>query len=159
MGYADKTDVPVEKTKHEIEQTLRRYKADQFVSGWSTTHGHVMFKARGRLIKFTVSLPSRDERRFTHDARRNLWAAHVAEREYEQAIRTVWRRLLLCIKAKLESVDSGIESFESAFLAHIVLPGNVTVGDWAAEKLDEVYRSGQLPSGFLALPPGPSVSA
>jgi hypothetical protein len=35
--------------------------------------------------------------------------------------------LLLANKAKLSSVEDGIETFEDAFLAHIVMPDGTTV--------------------------------
>jgi hypothetical protein len=63
--------------------------------------------------------------------------------------RQKWRALLLCIKAKLESVASGIESFEEAFLAHVVLPNGQTVADHIAPRIAESYEGNKM----LALMP------
>jgi hypothetical protein len=52
--------------------------------------------------------------------------------------------LLLCIKAKLESVEAKIETFEEAFLAHVVLPDGETVGEHALPAVAAIYKGGQL---------------
>jgi len=150
VSYANKTSVPVEKTKYEIEATLRRYKADQFMSGWNEGEAFVAFRCRSWIIRFRVKTPMRNERRFTHTEKNKLRVAHLAEQEFEQATRSIWRGLLLCIKAKLESVESGIETFEEAFLAHVVLPGGETMGDWAKTALPQAYANQEAPQ--LALP-------
>lgn len=152
-GFADGTKVSPEKTKSEIEQLLRRYGADQFVSGWDARRAFVMFRAKDRMIRFTLTMPNKDDREFSHTAtgsRRNVAAQ---EQHYEQACRTYWRRLLLSIRAKLESVATGIETFEEAFLAQIVLPDQSTVGQWAKGALAQTYATNQMPRGLLALGP------
>lgn len=152
-GFAETTSVTPEKTKAEIETTLRRYGADSFVSGWDADRAFVMFKAKDRLIRFMITMPKRTEKRFTHTHTGKLRSQTDQEKEYAQAIRSYWRRLLLCIKAKLESVETGIETFEEAFLAQIVLPDQSTMGDWAKKQLHEVYTSKQMPRALLALGP------
>jgi hypothetical protein len=59
----------------------------------------------------------------------------------------------LVIKAKLEAVETGITSFESEFLAHILLPDGSTFGQWAAPELERVYLSGKMPQKLLGLAP------
>lgn len=146
MPYANKTRVPVEKTKYEIETILRRYKADKFVSGWGQNDAYVAFSCRNLLIKFVVPLPDQNSKRFTFTERGKRRPPHLCSAEYEQATRSVWRSLLLCIKAKLESIEAGIETFEEAFLAHVVLPGGDTVGQWAKTAIPEAYASGAMPT-------------
>jgi hypothetical protein len=51
---------------------------------------------------------------------------------------------LLCIKAKLEAVEAKIETFEEAFLAHVVLPDGKTVGEHALPAVAAIYKGGQL---------------
>lgn len=152
-GFADTTTVSPEKTRAEIETLIRKYKADAFSSGWDELTAWVGFRAADRLVKFRIVLPDPTDRRFTHD--RNGWRRTDAAREkaYDQAVRTIWRRLLLCIKAKLESVASGIESFETAFAAHIVMPDGSTVGDLIRPAIAAAYASGKMPTRLLALPP------
>jgi hypothetical protein len=151
-GFADNTNVSPEKTKAEIEAVLRKYGADSFVSGWDADRAFVMFRARDRVIRFTVTMPSRKDRSITHTTR-GIRTASQQQEAYEQAVRTYWRRLLLCIKAKLESVQSGIETFEEAFLAQIVLPDQTTVGQWAARAIPEAYATKDMPKRLLALGP------
>lgn len=107
----------------------------------------IMFEAQQRKIRFTVELPdqARDKslRRKTHAA--TLQAV-------EQLHRSRWRALLLCVKAKLESVESKIETFEEAFLAHVVLPDGTTAAEWLKPQLQLAYDSGQMPRQLPALP-------
>ena len=62
----------------------------------------------------------------------------------QQVQRQRWRALLFCIKAKLESVEAKIETFEEAFLAHVVLPDGKTVGEHALPAVAAIYKGGQL---------------
>lgn len=158
MTYAANTVVSVDKSRAEIEATLVRYGASMFFSGWDDEHAFVAFKLRDRHIKLTLPLPKRDERRFTHHKDRHGFdrvnAPAKAIDLYEQAKRSLFRALLLAIKAKLESVESRIETFEQAFMAHIVLPDNSLVGDRVRVMVDEAYRTGRM--GRLALDAGDS---
>lgn len=52
---------------------------------------------------------------------------------------------MLIIRAKLEAVESRITTFESEFLANLVLPEGGTVGDWLAPQIDEAYATGRMP--------------
>jgi len=129
--YADRTKVPVSQSRAELEQVLARYGADAFGWGWEGSRAVVSFRAHDRFIRFTVEIP-----------------------ESAQQERQRWRALILVVKAKLESVESGIESFEQAFLANVVLPSNETVGDWLAPQIEQAYEDGRMPTSLLALPPG-----
>jgi len=124
--YARHTKVPVERTKAEIERTVTRYGAKEFVCGTKVGKAVVMFEGQDRRLRFDVALPTGE-----------------SEKE-EQAKRQKWRGLLLTIKAKLESVASGIETFEEAFLSHIVMPDGRTVGEHAIPAIASIYQSGQV---------------
>lgn len=154
-GYAANTSVGIDKTRAEIENALRKYGAGKFSSGWDEDAGiaFVAFHCRDRVVRFTVPLPKPTEQKFTHTARGKRRVASQAAEEYEQAKRSVWRRLLLVIRAKLESVESGIESFEDSFLAQIVTPTGETMGTWAKRELALAYNSGEMPNTLRALPP------
>jgi hypothetical protein len=58
--------------------------------------------------------------------------------------REKWRAQLLCIKAKLVSVDSGIETFEDAFMAHVVMPDGQTVADHVRPRIASSYKENKL---------------
>lgn len=137
MPYAERTEVPVSRSKAEIEGLIERYGGSRYQAGWDSERALIMFEAEGRRVRFVLPLPRRD--------------GHTSQRAYEQELRRVWRALALVIKAKLESWQSGIEGFEDAFMSQIVLPGNSTVGEWLAPQLAESYRSGTMPP-MLALP-------
>jgi hypothetical protein len=55
-----------------------------------------------------------------------------------------WRALVLVLKAKLEAVASGISTLESEFLAGIVLPNGMTLGQAVLPRLSEAVSSGRL---------------
>lgn len=133
MTYASTTTVPVDRTRTEIERTLTRYGADRFAYFAEAGRAVVLFEAKDRRIKFDLPLyaPKPGE--------------NAAARKFrEQLIRSRWRALLLCIKAKLESVEASIETFEEAFLAHVVLPDGKTVGEHAGPMIAESYQRGSI---------------
>lgn len=155
--YAAKTSVPVERSRNEIEATLARYGAQQFMYGWDGGGALIAFvveptPGQRRQVRFHLPLPSRDERRFTHHSRGQRTASE-AERLWEQACRQRWRALLLVVKAKLEAVESGIATFEDEFLAYIMLPDGSTVGGWVTPQLAAAYDPdrGTMPSGLPLL--------
>lgn len=150
--FAENTSVAPEKTRAEIEQTLRRYGADQFISGWDGNLAVLGFRCRDRQVRFTLRLPDRSEKRFLVTPKQHhRRSPEDAMKAWEQEVRSRWRALLLVIKAKLESVESGIECFEEAFLAQIVIPGG-TVGDLIVPQLAEAYERGTVPRLLPALP-------
>jgi hypothetical protein len=137
MAYAEKTKVPVDQTRSDIEKTLARYGASRFAFMSESGRAVIMFEAGGRRIRFTLPLPKGD-----------------SDKEQQQR-RHKWRALLLCIKAKLESVQSKIETFEEAFLAHVVMPDGRTVGEHSLPMIAKSYESGKM----LPLLPPPHGSA
>jgi FkbM family methyltransferase len=64
----------------------------------------------------------------------------------DQRIRELWRALVLVVKARLESVESGIESFEQAFLPYIQLPDGQTAGEFLIPQVEAAYELGEMPS-------------
>lgn len=153
--FAASTDVSSEQSRAEIERTLQRYGADQFMYGWQEEQAIVMFRMGGRHIRFTLTMPDRnaDEFWFT-PTRRNKRSEAQAHKEWEQATRQRWRALALVIKAKLEAVESGITEFEDEFLAHIMLPDGSTVSQFMRPQVEAAYREGVMPSMLPALGPG-----
>ena len=138
--YAKDTIVPVSKTRGEIEQLLERAKAKQYGTAvdYDLLTARVQFRLHERIVRFTVALP--DRKKFGDGVR------------YERAERQRWRALLLVLKAKLESVESQIETFESAFLAQIVMPNDKTVVDILVPIIAESYKGGAMPKGLMPAP-------
>lgn len=149
MNYASQTTVPAERSKSEIETMVRKYGADQFISGWSGTAAIIGFKMKDKMVKFHLPLPRPDDPKYLKTATgrvRGKSTRAAAVREYEQEIRQRWRALLLVIKAKLEAVASGITSFEQEFLAHIVMSDGRTVSEWALPQVELMYQTGKMPA-------------
>lgn len=129
MAYAEKTTVPVSKTRIEIEELIRKHGAGQFISGYSGNKVMIGFTAAGRQVRFIVEIPSGKN-----------------QRDMEQLERQRWRALLLVIKAKFEAIDSGVSCFDDEFLAHIVLPDGQTAGQWIQPQIDAAYETGNMPA-------------
>lgn len=139
--YASKTTVAPEKSRNEIEATLRRYGAEGFVYGSFDGKAMIAFRAKGRNIKFMLPIPSIEDSEFKPKRARS----GMRERNWEQGLRQRWRALALCIKAKLEAVEAGIVTFDEEFMAHIVLPGGQTVGEKFIPQLANALEGKQLP--------------
>lgn len=133
MGlYAIQTKVPIQQTKAEIERVLEKYKASGTMMATAPDRAMLVFEMADRRVRFDLPLPAKltDQQRRSH-----------------------WRALLLTIKAKLESVATGIETFEEAFLAHIVLPDGGTVLQHARPRIEQAYKNPDHPMPPLL--PGP----
>lgn len=149
-GFAKHTSVDVYRTKAEIEKVITRYGATQFIQGWEDETGIlkavVQFKMNDRYIKFVIDMPSKNDSRFhLTPGRKTKRSPDHAFKSWEQSIRQKFRALLLVIKAKLESVESGISEFESEFLAHILLPDGKTVGQHMIPQIAESYKNKKMP--------------
>lgn len=155
--FAEKTEVTTRGSRDEIERTLERYGADQFLYGWQDDAAVIGFRMKGRHIKFVLPLPSKTADEFTTYMRGSIRFerdAGAATKLWEQATRQRWRALSLIIKAKLEAIESGISLFEDEFLAATVLPNKQTAGEWMRPQIDEAYRIGAMPS-MLPMLEGP----
>lgn len=152
MAYAQDTSVPVERSRAEIERLLRHHGATSIASGWEDGRAAIQCRIQGRVLRFTVPLPLRAEYGHTPAGRTRTTAQITAA--VEQAERSRWRALMLVIKAKIEAVESGIETFENAFLGNILLPSGETMGEWATVELERVYATNTMPSSMLSLPSG-----
>lgn len=143
MGkYAQGTQVPAERSRAEVERLLAKYKADQFSSGWVEGRAVVMFRMRDRYVRIDLPLPKVEPAAPSWNQKKGLF---YSEDKCAAETRRRWRSLVLYIKSKLDSIDSGIVSFESAFMAHLVLPNKQTVGEFMQPQIDAAYGSGEMP--------------
>jgi hypothetical protein len=90
----------------------------------------VAFEMHGRRVLFRLALPTGTD---------------------PQTERARWRALLLSIKAKLVSVESRIETFEDAFMAHVVMPDGTTVSEHVRPRIADAYKNQRM----VPLLPGP----
>ncbi len=130
--YAARTTVSPERSKAELESILRRYGADQIMTGWSQD-GLVFlaFRLKGRAIKFTHQLPQR--RKFG------------SESQYQQAVRQRWRAMVLWVRSQLEWIEIGEVPIEEVFLSQLVLPGGRTVAEESLPTIRKAFETGTMP--------------
>jgi hypothetical protein len=106
----------------EIEHLLQKAGATKVDVITERDRATVLFEIHDRRLKLVLTLPTK----------------YPNAAKLEQLRRSRWRALLLCIKAKLESVARGVETFEEAFLAHVVMPGGDTIYEQMKPKLIEI---------------------
>ena len=161
--FADSTDVPVEKTRAELDQLLSKAGATQRASYEDEETGvaAIQFRLAGRMVRLEVktkpasSFDRKDwqavngasDKSPGHQAKRQEWRIKQAA----QAARASWRRLLLICKAKLEMIADGGSTLEREFLADVLLPDGRTVHQALSEQLARSYETGGMPK-LLAAP-------
>jgi hypothetical protein len=125
--FAVDTKVPVAQTRTEIEQILTRFGATSFAYAMQPKGATIMFECNARRIRFDLPLPK-----------------GATEAQTNRMHREKWRALFLSVKAKLVSVDTEIETFEEAFLAHVVLADGSTVGKMTLPAIEQQYKTGKM---------------
>lgn len=131
MAYAATTQVPVEKTKVEIERAMMKAGATAYAVAQDGKIASVHFRMKERLFRFTIDIPQKGG---------------------DQAVRTRWRALLLVLKAKIEAVQTGIVTLEDEFLAQTVTADNKTVSEHIQPMVAENYRVGGPPRLMIGGP-------
>lgn len=127
MVYAARTEVQLVQSIAEVVKTLKKFGADRIAQAEEPERIAIQCFLQDRLLRFTINLP-----------------------DGPQARRQRGRALLLVIKAKLESIESGVETFEQAFLANVVMPDGQTVGDKALPAIEHAYATGATPQLMLS---------
>jgi hypothetical protein len=129
MPYAEKTQVPVDKTQGELRTLLRKSGADDIALYDAAERSMVAFKLGD--FWYRLSLP-RGEGKAT-----------------DQKERAGWRLLLLLVKAKLEAVARGVTTVEREFFADMVMEGGATVYERAAPEIAKALREGRMPATLM----------
>jgi hypothetical protein len=146
--FAANTEVPVDRSRAELEKTLEKYGASQFIYGTEKNRVVIGFSMHDRMVRFNIPMPDKTDKEIT-TYRSGGWdrkrTAGAIEEKFNQALRQRWRALVLVIKAKLEASESGITDFETEFLSHIILPDGSTVGQWAKPQIHQAYTSAKMP--------------
>lgn len=126
MAY-ETTTVPVEKSQGEIRKFLAGHSAASFAFGEETDSAGmrwaaVSFAHGGYRVRMRVPHKPIDERA----VRAKLMRARSRTRDVlehemaEQEARRIWRVQAWNLKARLVAVEEGVETFEEAFLAHLI---------------------------------------
>ena len=154
MAYAENTTVDVEKSIGELRALLRKNGADRIAHFEEPTRLAVQFFLKDRMVRVSVLLP--DWKTIpSHNAqfksRTDAQRQGIAQQKHRQRARA----LLLVVKAKLESVESGVETFEEAFLANVVMADGKTVGEHTLPVIADSYATGRMPAMLLPALEGP----
>lgn len=154
MGtYAANTDVTSDRSKAEIERTLQRYGASEFMYGWKNAAAVVAFRINNHMFRINIPMPSRDAQEFQYtESGRPRKSGDAVQAAWEQATRQRWRAAALYIKATLEAVESGITTLEHALLGNMLLPDGETFGEWAEPRIEQIYLTGHMPLQLPGLP-------
>lgn len=135
MAFASKTTVSSDKTMGEIRKMVNGAGATSFAVFEETGRAMVAFRLKDRNIRMTITL----------DAPKSSFNSQREKAGFEQRHRTKWRALGLVIKAKLESVASGIETIEEAFLPHVVMENGRTVYEEIKAPIQIRYEGNNVP--------------
>jgi hypothetical protein len=133
--YAKGTAVDAGRTKYEIETMLRKRGARSTAMAQSGDKAMVVFELQDRQVRFVMPLPAQPP----PAAARMQPGREDLSKRWEQACKERWRAMLLAIKSKFVSIDSGVESFEEAWMAHIVV-GGATLGQRLLPDVAQAYR-------------------
>lgn len=165
MAYAT-TTVPVERSQGELRKLLTRHNAQRFSFSEGRPDGeertwvqvefvHVGNFERPMLIRLGVPLKLPDDADLRAKAQRSRTKYYVDLRHEaeEQELRRIWRVIYYSLKARLEAVEEELETFEQAFLPHIVEP---TTGLTIWQMVEKPIGEGRLAigGGGLALTAG-----
>ena len=145
MPYAQNTEVSTDKSKTELKKVIYRFGASNYQFAESDEKAMVQFVKDNRMIRFMLHFLPPDSQMFVKTPTGRSRKKNAAFEEYEKETRRRWRALILCIKAKFETVESGIATFEEEFLAHIVLPNNETVATEMIPMITEAYKTKKMP--------------
>lgn len=139
--YASGTSVPADRSRAEIERTLQRFGADQFMYGWGDGAAVIGFRIAGRAVRLTLPMPDDNDPMIALTPAGRERSASQRQEEFEKEVRRRWRSLAAVIKAKLVAVSDGISSVEREFFADLILPSGQTMLEHVAPQLAE----GRLP--------------
>jgi hypothetical protein len=154
MAY-ETTTVPVERSQGEIRKLLIKAQIGQLAFGedrdetgqrWAA----VTFRHTVYAVRIRVPLKVVDERAVgaKYVRARSKSRDEVRDLLYEQQERRIWRVMAWNLKARMVAVEEEIETFEQAFLPHLLNPDT---GRTIYEQLAEDGRV-ELPAPLLALP-------
>ena len=115
MRYARNTHVPVDRSRAALQRTVEAYGGDQYTFGCDNAAGKALigFKFDKYRVRIDLPIPRKE--------------TYSSETRYQADLRQAYRVFLLVLKAKLESVDAGIQTFEKEFFPHLLMENGSTV--------------------------------
>lgn len=156
MAY-ETTTVPVEKSQGAIRTLLAQFGAQRFAFGEEVDEdggawAALSFAHHGLAVRIRVPHKKADPRVVSQKLQRarSKGAKDIEFELAEQEAKRIWRVMHWNLKARLEAVEEQVETFEEAFLAHIIDP---STGETIYEQLRDTGTV-TLPAPLLALPVG-----
>ncbi len=127
--YAANTQVPVGRSKQQIEKLLTDWGINEFFFGTSPRGDGIGFKYKDNVYKFNVPTPKKSN--------------YYSNATYQRELRRRWRVLYMSLKMELEKINSGLTTFEDQFLAMRCLPDGSTVSDFMnlPENLELLHKA------------------
>ena len=151
MAYAESTSIELEASIGQIVTMLRKAGAARIGQMQEPERVTIYFELGDRHIKFVVPLVTEYAGPEKHGNNRAVDEAKWLDQRNRQR----GRALMLVIKAKLESVESEVETFEQAFFANVVMADGQTVYERASQQIALEYDTGKVQAGQMLLG-GPS---
>jgi hypothetical protein len=136
--YAQNTDVPVERSRAEIDRLLSKNGATTMgiVTNEEKAIAAIAFTMKGARFRLELPLPTSRDLEKAKQTRRGV--------TLEQLRRERWRAMLLLVKSKLEIVRLGMTTVEREFLADMVLPNGGTVHEQLAHAIRHGLGTGEI---------------
>lgn len=157
MAYAVGTSVSLVNSLAELEKVVRKAGFGSFMQGIADDRIVIAFSSsEGRQVRFIVPLAEIGDDLLTR--MREVARAYGARlpkthsEAWDQHRRQIGRALLLTVKAKIECIEAGIETFDDAFMAQLALPDGSTVGSWVKREMKQLYVGGAMPPRLLPAP-------
>jgi hypothetical protein len=149
--YAEGTGVSVERSKAEIERTIQGYAPGAPVMSVSDPlkgRSGVQFRANGRGVQIGFDHPTGTERFITHTGKNQKRSASQIEERVQAEMRRRWRCVLLAVKTAFEMSETGIASFDEAFLPWLIGPDGRTVAETVIPQVERAIEEGTAIQGL-----------
>ncbi len=145
MAYAENTTVTVEKSLSEIVKMVKKAGGARIAQMEDVDALAVQFFMNDRMLRFRVPIPTADDMPLHNNGTHRYIEIpfDARQKKADAARRQRARALRLVIQAKLESVESGVETFDEAFLPNIVMSDGLTVWERVGEPLAIEYSTGK----------------
>lgn len=142
--YASGTEVSEGRSKEELERTLMRFGAEEFIYGRNATGIMIGFRYEGRAYRISVPMPGRDDECITHTPTGYERAQGTAEKEWAKECRRRWRVLCAYIKALVVGVEEGVLTWEEALLPYALLETGQTVAEQILPQMEAALANGTM---------------
>ena len=118
----------VDKSIEEIRKFLLQMGAKGFSFGSLEDKAYLTFSYQGKGVRLMLDVPQRPGKDAT-----------IAQlKKHEQARRKKWRQVLICIKSKFHCIQCEIETFEQAFMAHLLTKDGIIFSELALDHVAEI---------------------